>query len=165
MIRDYAENIENDFLYCIDFFKRMENREPTLQEFKNIFIEEMKAYPSSIYLKIDLAAGDTEELIEKFSKIVRKNKKNPRIIYYGNIRKKNSFPVGRIRGELKRYLEVYDLRKIGMKYEEIIETIGTKAQKGNGDDPNLQKLFQRDFDNAKKIINNVAKGYFPTNKK
>jgi hypothetical protein len=121
----------------------------------------MRSYPPRVQLEIYLAGGDTEELINEFAKFVRKMKKHPYIKSCDIRRKRNSFPVGRIRDELNRYLKVYDLRKTGMKYKHIIKKIGTKAQRDLSDDPDIQRQFIRDFKNAKKIIKNVEKGYFP----
>jgi negative regulator of genetic competence, sporulation and motility len=76
------------------------------------------------------------------------------------------FPVGRIRyDELKRYLAVYDLKKAGMKYSDIIKKIGTKSQKELYYDLDIQSQFRRDFRNAKRIIKNAEKGYFPISDK
>jgi hypothetical protein len=62
---------------------------------------------------------------------------------------------------LKRYLKVYDLWKSGMNIQDIIKKNGTKSQKEHSEDPDIQRMFRRDIQKAKKIIANVEKGYFP----
>ena len=59
--------------------------------------------------------------------------------------------------ELKRYLDIFDLRK---KYsmKQIIEMKGK-----NSKDTNIVSIFHQDLKRAKKIIKNVEKGYFPGN--
>jgi hypothetical protein len=67
--------------------------------------------------------------------------------------------VGRIRyDELQRYLEIFDLRKTGMKWKDIFEkTYPTMTW----DQQNARRSIHTEYEKAEKIIKNVEKGNFP----
>ncbi len=59
--------------------------------------------------------------------------------------------------ELKRYLEIFDLRK-KFSMKQIIEKKGKNSKESN-----IVSKFHQDLKRAKKIIKNVELGYFPGN--
>jgi hypothetical protein len=53
-IVNYSDKIERDFQACIDDFKQAEGREPSLYEFRKMFISRLKSNPTSFIFKVDL---------------------------------------------------------------------------------------------------------------
>jgi hypothetical protein len=165
-IGSHFVNFKSDFQHCVDDFKKAEGREPSIYEFKTLYINRIKNQPYRLIIEVNIASNKTDVLKKEFDRVIRTKKKDPIIKSYEKMFNEAVFPMGRIRyDELKRYLAVYDLRKTGMKYQNIIKKIGTKAQKARGCDPDIESQFRRDFRNAERIIKNAEKGYFPISDK
>lgn len=125
-------------------------------------LKEMASDQSYVLLAIPLVGETNMEDISSQIKIIRDRYKK-----YESVKKADAelrvwfLPTTRIRyDELKFYLEVYDLRKQGLKLTEVIKM---KHPKENEKDAAIQREFNRFHSNAKKIIKNVEKGYFPGN--
>jgi hypothetical protein len=91
----------------------------------------------------------------------------------------------KLKDELQRYLDVYDLRKKGLTFPQIIRKIGTPAQResikamrpltkkeekdlegqfeGGQDTADIIRMYRRDLQKAKNIIDNVGQVHFPGN--
>jgi hypothetical protein len=71
-------------------------------------------------------------------------------------------PMANVRmDELKRYLMTYDLKKEKKKNKEIAAVTWPHLDFGTLPTQNIIRRVQRDHQNAKKIIANVEKGFFP----
>lgn len=110
----------------------------------------------SVYLKLNINRrmnyGNVSSMIRKI------------ITEKGNIRQiSQSTKVNRfMKNEINIYLQVYDLRKQGITYQNIIKKISTdKDELYYSDDRNFWSFYARKFRYAKRIINNVENGKFP----
>lgn len=147
-IEYYNEVIERDFDYCINSFKNHEGRELSLQEFKEAFLKRMEQDSHYfIYLMVNVNGVSIKELEKQFQDIL-KDQRAKRVLYRQRIQAK----------PLERYLQVYDLKKHGLKWRDI----ANKVQSGStGAFDNVKRALQNDFDQAEMIIKNVEKGIFP----
>lgn len=153
VVENYADIVEEDINFAIEFLKSKYGREPNLQEFKVFFMECIKDYPDLLHLRVSPfnprpsdRSGYIKSLEKEFSNFI-KNK----------VLKKPASST-RIRlDELKRYLSVYELRKKGLKWKDVVKKIG--KNKVFTDD--VRRAFVADHEKAKKIIENAERGVFP----
>lgn len=160
-IEDYANFIEGDFDDCIESFKRYEGREPSLKEFKKYFCQLLKQRSSMFSYFMVTITEDKSVLKNEFNKIISSQRKKPYVKSSISI-KRNSYPrrdEKHIRiDELKKYLDVYDLRQQKLKPKEIIKRINSND---DPDDLDIQRAYRDHFQKAKKIIKFVERGIFP----
>jgi len=152
-IREYSEKTKFDVLFCIDLFKKINGREPSLSEFVESFHEDIDI-DNSYVVNPDV---EIDEILKQ--KELRK------------LAGKGNKPLGNVRiryDELKRYLKVFDLwsevddsGKRVFKIKDIIKAVGTKSQVEKADDINTDRVFRADIEKAKKIVANVENGKFP----
>lgn len=165
------DGIKKDIDYCIDSFKSKEGREPTLKEFKDIFLKEISnAHWPVIYMKVYVYGSTVDDLTKQFVEIVKKRKEEPNVkqyeIEYKKYRKqpitdsmKKKFYY-RIK-ELERYLKVYKLRiKEKLPMSDVISTFDPNPNIDNKD-VNVQRVYYQHLQRAKKLIKNAEKGNFP----
>lgn len=158
-IYDFKEDINS----CIETFKEYNGREPTLQEFKDKFVEQKKVFNIVLYLKIDLLSPfRTEDLLKQIGKILKERRRNP---YIRGLRSKvNLEPFSNAeikenylrREELWRYLRIYDYKKQDLSMRDVVEKEGKDST--NSD---IRSMFYQDLKRAEKIIRNVELGIFP----
>lgn len=150
VVEDYAKIVESDMDFFIAHLKERHHREPTLQEFKEILLDNICHYHGLLHLRIHFTPGSLNK--KDYLKKLEKELSN-------FVRGKNSKQSRRIRlNELKRYLRVYELRKSGLRTKEIIKK---EAPKKDPTQLNVQRAFNMDFRKAEQIIRNVEKGIFP----
>ncbi len=121
----------------------------------------IKSEPEYIVIAVPVVGKDDIVSISKEIKKIRDcYKKTPAAKEVEKRLRRIVMPSTRIRyDELERYLDVYTFRKQGLKMSEVMKEISKKK-------PNVNISFdQSEFfhyqSKAKKIINNVEKGYFP----
>lgn len=142
--------LEHELDNCINSFRKFEGREPSLEEFKQYFLQTQKnkygaeAYRDRLLLFIAPSSLKTEMLVKRFREIISKYKKGKRTKIAWD--------------ELGKYLLVYDLKKKGLKWKEIIKQIEPHK---SIDDDSVRRHFLMYNKKAKQIIANVETGRFP----
>jgi hypothetical protein len=161
-------------------FRRNNGRDPKSEELIH-GLKELMAQRADrrLYIVVEFLHGPTEEIIQELREVLSQKKKEPGT-------KKAAFEFKGAEGkptsveprvdELQRYLKVYDLRKKGLTFPQIIEKVGTPVQREifsklkrgellstvNSDHPqNIRRSYLRDLQKARKIIENVERGFFP----
>ena len=145
-----------------EFTKSHDGREPNLSEFKELFFDKVFDHlPGCLPLRVCFHPSmSTKDLSNQFSKLIRTKRELPELQNYeSELRRGWLLTSGRFRyDELKRYLQIYRLKKDDMKIGDIIE-------KYNLDNPGKQRFdeadFYQDIRYAKKIVENVGIGCFP----
>lgn len=165
IIREEVEiyDLDEEIDSYIGDFKEFKGREPTLREFKK-GASFSKIFGIDLYLKIDLlSSARIKDLKELIGKIIRERKNSLRRLRcrvnlepFSNNKYKEFYPP-KI-DELKRYLDVYDLKKKGLSISAIIEKIEPNRNSKGAD---IQRAFYQDIARAKNIIKNVESGIFP----
>lgn len=111
-----------------------------------------------IFLAVPMVGGVTMDYISKQIADIRKKwakEFEVEDFYY----RRFNMPVSRVRyDEMKRYLQVYDYWKDGMKIKEIIAKINPNRDVNDAD---VIRSCRMDLQKAKKIICNVESGSFP----
>lgn len=122
--------------------------------------EELDTDPNYVVVAVPTLGDITmKEISHQISKIRENGKmrKNPEL-HDNFIRYK--IPIGRVRyDELKRYLQVYDLKQQKMSIKEIIKKIWPGK---NDRDDHVRRQVYSDIEKAEKVIENVEQGYFPS---
>ena len=134
-------------------------REPTLQELKEHLHNQLNQWGDlpklGCYLKIDLFPSRLDT-IKSTTEIVKVLKGQFEKILTAKYKGISLMTPKRIRvDELEKYLKVYDYRKQGLKWEDIIGEFGE-----NYIEPTRIE-FLRFHKKAKKIISNIEQGIFP----
>ena len=162
-IWDYKEFVEGDMDDCIQSFQKENGREPSLLEFKQYFPLWMATLsPATLRLFVDVTAAPTKSIKGTFAKVLKEARGDSKLKAFEKIRKRFLKPSERLHlDELGLYLRAYDLRKEGLKIEEIIKKIGNKSQRDNYRDEGVKRSFYRYLKKAEKIIANAELGYFP----
>jgi len=105
------QQAEYEFNKTVKEFMRSHGREPSLNEFREMYIDRLLNHlPASFLLRVHLhPAKSTKDLIDQYRKIVREKREQPDIQKWEIELKKGWLPiVGRFRyDELKRYIKVY----------------------------------------------------------
>jgi len=125
--------------------------------------DHMSHDPVYMYLAVPIFGNtNMKEISEQISAIREKRQSDLMAQAYDlYMIKKYQEPSGRVRfDELKRYLEVYDMKKQGLKMSAIAE----HYNKDPRDVYELRKLYT-DLKKAKQIIDNAILGYFPNQPK
>lgn len=163
-IIDYSDVVTQHMEICIDSFIAQKGRTPTLDEFTFYFSDYMKSDKDGfIYLWVNPWHAPIKEMTKRFEEIVTEQKRNiPQIqkieLALEKYRKPSS--LNRIRlDELKRYLQVYDLRNRGLKWNDIIKKLNRTDDKAIIEIVRVE--FHRYLRKAKAIIKNVERGIFP----
>jgi hypothetical protein len=141
-------------------------REPTVQEFKDIFLFYKNLYRNNYYLQIDLLTpSKNEDLVKQIGKIVKERRRNPfirRIRSNVNLEPFSSAKVkeGYFKAtEIKMYLKVYDLHKKDLSMSDIIKIMGGKRK--HSSDTDIRSMFHQDLKRAEKLIKNAESCIFP----
>ena len=152
------QQAQHEFNSTVRRFVESHGREPSLDEFRDVFIEHLFDYfPASFMIRVYFhPTKSIKDLNDQFKKIVAEKRKQPNIQNWETELKKGWLPiVGRFRyDELKRYLEVYRLKKSGMKIDEILEKMDPHVTRNRED-------FYQDIRHANTILKNVEDGCFP----
>lgn len=147
-----------EFNSTIKRFFKSHGREPSLDEFRKVFIERLFDYlPASFMIRIYMHPKQSNtELKKQFGKLLEEKISQPDVQNWEKELKKGWIPiVGRFRyDELRRYLGVYRLKTSGMKIDDIMEKLDPNVTRNKVD-------FYQDIRHAKKIIQNVEDGCFP----
>lgn len=157
-IRDITEKTNElfGFLYTSEFHP--ENQNPKHERIDHVWVHNELC--GDIVIKIDgLIEWKVEELLKGIRKIIISKKKAS--MEDESLSKGNLYPSKPLRfNEIKRYLQVYDLRNENnpkLKWREI----GTKLYSKREWNESVERALHIDYNNAKKIIQNVEKGIFP----
>jgi hypothetical protein len=159
-IEDYSEVVASEIQHVINEFDEEMLREPTLQEFKEWFVQYMKRPMSRhIYITIRIRDGQSNnELVKQFSSYIRNDKKM--LMVKKKARKWS--PTHPVRfDELKRYLEVYDLSaktNPELSWREIAAVI--HPRKNFHDE--IRRILIKEKHKAERIIKNAEQGIFPS---
>lgn len=153
------QQASHEFDATVRQFCEIEGREPSLTEFKRLFIDRVFDYlPGSFNFRVCFhPTMTTKNMADQFSKLIRAKRKLPELQdYETDLRRGWLLTSGRFRyDELKRYLKVYCLHKKGMTMNSIIEIL----------DPNNTHSSVTDFHgylrHAKTIFENLESGLFP----
>ena len=159
----------DDHSKIIKFLKSLKDKEkePTLNELVEYFpVYLKKKYTGGSFLIVNVARKSKEELENQFTEFIKKQKQEPNIkkLEWDSKRNYKIFSNTKYRhsslrvDELKRYLNIYDMRKNGLSMSEIIKTMG-KDNKNT----DTRSIFHQDLKRARKIIKNVESGTFPGN--
>ncbi|MEE9913254.1 MAG: hypothetical protein K4571_16205 [Deltaproteobacteria bacterium] len=145
--------------YRSNYFKALKpdsNLAPSLPDPKKIH-EIINNEDQYIFLAVPVVGReDMATISEQIKKIRDKYRKTTTVKEADKELRKFNMPSTRLRlEELKKYLNVYDHRKAGLKMEQVIKEL---APAGKGD---VHREFNRFQKKAKKIIENVEKGIFP----
>ncbi len=179
-ITDAGIVIEKEIDRVCRRFRKNSGRDPKPEELIHGLKDFMiKRSDQRLYIVVEFLHGSTEEIIQEFREVLSRRKKEPgsrkAIFEFKGAEGKPTSTDPRI-DELQRYLKVYDLRKKGLTISEVIEKVGTKVQReiflnlkrgkiqltADGNYPeNIRRSYLRDLQKAKKIIENVERGYFP----
>jgi hypothetical protein len=167
------------------FMERNYIQAPNEDQLKNGFLNHMRSLSrhGKVTLIVDIHAP-MEELVKEFRGYISQKRKDHKAREYAMKIKgiKGKPTKDKLRDELQRYLDVYDLTNEGLSIEQIIEKIGTPAQresvkkkrqsakeretsdksKDHGyDSETVERMYRRDLEKAKRIIDNVGRGFFP----
>lgn len=160
-IQELRFSFRADAINVVRQFQKINGRKMRLVEFINLFD---KAYKKDfLYLKIDLTKHSTTEILRHVKTLIDKKKSEKSIKVESFINKQN-FGITSQRlmiDEIEQYLKTYDLRLSGVKYKDIIKKIGKPAEKAALDDPDILRKYRQYKQKAKRIIENVEKGFFP----
>lgn len=163
IVEDYTDYLQSDMDHCIQQFKFYnQGKEPTLNEFRELFLNELKGGQLSEYItiRIDPKGKSTQDILNQIRKLIKEKRKNPKIKQSGYNFIRFLKPITKLRlDELQKYLNVYDLRQQpGIKPKEIIKRTNPKD---DADDLGVQRAHRDFYQKAKRIIKFVEKGYFP----
>ena len=138
-----------------DSRKKSGERFPYPEEIIKLLTEEEFEY---IFLAVPMVGRVTvEEISQEIAAIRTKWKDEFDVADYRF--KRFTMPVSRVRfDELKRYLQIYDLKQEGMKMKDIVAKVDP-SRKGNNAD--VLRAFRSDLQKAKKVIESVEYGCFP----
>ena len=162
-VEDYKEFIKRDIGWCISKFSSKNERKPTCHELGDSLLERISNHKGYVYLVVDVVDKSLKDLTKQFEKIVRKHKQDTSIKQLKEDQKRYFKPISnkdeyiRIE-EIKRYLKVYDLKKKGLRIQDIIKEFKRTTKASPVD---VQRAYYLDIKRAKKIIENVEKGVFP----
>jgi hypothetical protein len=136
---DYTEMITYDLEDVIYWHEQSYGKKPTLNEIKKTLPIYLKKISNSIYLKIlqkDFSYDEVKIIIRRVKEELLKNR----------------IPLKRFhKGELERYLKVYDRKSQGVKYKNIQEELYPRIAFTE----NTKRSRMNDFKRAKEIIANV----------
>jgi hypothetical protein len=130
---------------------------PSPKEMIDIITQSEREY---LFIAVPMVGNMTMETISKKIADARAMwKRDDDFLYFDFLFKRFFMPVGRVRfEELKRYLQVYDLKQEGLKMKDIIAKVDPSSR---GEDVHVLRAFRSDLQKAKKIIANVESGCFP----
>lgn len=153
--------IKEDIKKTIDYLKWGKKRKPTLEKFSQHFLQDVIPDPLYFYVKIPLIGLSINEIKNQLFPILESKKKSAlvkSIAMYTSAYDAKS-PLSRLRpGELRRYLEVYDMHinddpERHQKFKKMKpEYIAAKS---------IRRGYFSDLEKARRIIKNVEKGIFP----
>jgi len=153
------QQAEYEFNSVIKEFVRANGRPPTFNEFKKIFIDRLFNHlPGGFMIRVCIP-NSSNDVIAQLKELLKKKEKLPEVRSF----KRQWGFVGNISEgeyEWRRDLEAYRLFK-KMTLKEVIKKLGTKTQKEDCDNNNVQRDFNRYKRNARKIIESLEQGYFP----
>jgi len=146
-----------DFNSSVKSFVESHGREPNLDEFREVFIDRLFNHlPASFLFRAHFPMNPNIDMVAQFKELLKKKEKSKEVKKF----KQQWFFLGKIReDEWRRDLEAYKLKE-KMTLKEVIKKLGTKAQKEDYENANVQRAFNLYIQNAKKIIKNIEQGYF-----
>ena len=162
-VKEYdRQQYEHEYDAVKNKFEGTHGREPTLGEFKGLFMERLFNYLPASFLFRAFFPLDQSKAVSQFKELIKKNEKLPEVRKY---MRRWQF-VGKVGdSELigwKRDLEAYRLKKKkNMKLTDVIKKLGERAQREDPDDADVRRTFNRYIKNAKDIIETLEQGYFP----
>ena len=160
-IQELRFSFRADAINVVRQFQKINGRKMRLVEFINLFD---KAYKKDfLYLRIDLTKHSTTEILRHVKALVNKKKSERSIKYMSFINKQNIAITSQrlMRDEIEHYLKTYDLWRSKIKLKDIIKKIGKPAEKAALNDEDLLRKYRQYLQKAKRIIENVEKGFFP----
>jgi hypothetical protein len=122
-------------------------------------LKEIESATTYMFVAIPLVGERNKDEISSEIGKIREQYKNKKSVKEADAKLRiGCLPTTRInKKELKRYLEVYDLRKINI----MTDVIKIMAPDKDSDNVYVQRKFYRDHEKARAIIKNVEKGIFP----
>ncbi len=174
----YLNWIDDDFDRVISVFKKLKKREPSLEEFRERFIDDLLLNPRFL-VSVHITNGESiEALGKKFMNLLRKIRiDNPSFKVWYQWQVRELYPTKPFRfNNVRRYLEVYKLRKEqNKKWSEILHILYPEIERDISDESlssrqadrimkrkdSLERALHIDLSNATKIIKNIEKGTFP----
>ncbi len=154
-------NAEYYFDRCIESYKELHGKEPKLREFKKFFPVWSSVSTwgvDKLFLVVDVSVSEPKDLAEDVRKLISQKRKTPET--KSAVSRNYSWrPSSYLHiEELKRYLDVYDLREKEppTTWPDIVQQFASKAN--IIEDIRTFKLYNQ---KAKKIIENVEHGHFP----
>lgn len=151
------QQAEHEFNSTIREFIKANGREPSVGEFKEVFIERLFNHlTASFHFRVHFPMSPNIDMVAQFKKLLKKKERSKEVKEF----KQQWFFSGKIReDEWRRDLEACKLKK-KMTLKKVIKELGTKAQKEDCENANVQRAFNNYIQNARKIIKNLEQGYF-----
>ncbi len=153
--------------FALKHSKSVDGKVPTIERLRNYFpIFMKKKYLGGAFLLVNVARTSKKDLEEQFTEFIKERKQDHTMKKLERNAKRN-YEVSsntmiwksNLRSdELKRYLEIFDLRREGFSMKQIIE-----MSEKDSTDTNIVSKFHQDLKRARKIIKNVEAGSFPGN--
>jgi hypothetical protein len=139
-VQEYADFIPRHIDICVSRFKFHNDNDPTIEQLKEQFVEELKTgmLSNRVILQIDPQGLPTESLLNEIRKLLKHKRKTSKGVAFREIKAQAYLRTTSERpnlAALKRYLEVYDLKMNGLKCSEIIDVIKKKRK--------LDKLYDK----------------------
>jgi len=161
-IEDFKETFGGIFDHCLESFNRKLGKEPSLKEMRDYLVRTLKEgwLRNTLFLEVHLGGRTNKEVENEFKKAITKKRKDPWVESddYRSRRDKEPWKNKVHTEDLQFYLDVYDLRKQGIKQKEIIQRLSPNL---DPKDSNSIQNFKNYYSKAKQIIKNVEHGYFP----
>lgn len=158
---NFTNLLETEIVFAIESFKDAEGRDPSLNEFKEYFIELMDS-PKRVLISVNLATRETiEDLSLQFDKLIRHLRPKFNFNHWPWKWKFPTFPTTTKRIDtIQRYLDVYKLILQGYSPPEIASRI--EYYSGHKSAPRERhRMIQSDIKKGEGIIRNVEQGIFP----
>jgi hypothetical protein len=175
-IKDASEEILSDISLVYNLFRlRNDDQEPNEYELIDAFRDRMQSLSGWGKIRIEVNLHiPTEELVKEFRAYVSQKRKEYETREFAmQLKGIQGQPTrDKLRDELWKYLNVYDLRMKGASYVDIVRQIGTPAEKEGikkmdsiskrqSNPQDINRMYRRYFQKAKRIIRNTEQGCFP----
>jgi hypothetical protein len=175
-IKDASEEILSDISLVYNLFRlRNDDQDPNEYELIDAFRGHMQSLSGwgKVCVEVKLDAP-MEQLVKEFRAYVSQKRKEYQTREFAmQLKGIQGQPTrDKLRDELWKYLNVYDLRMKKVSYVDIIRQIGTPAEKegiekvdsfskGQSNPEDINRMYRRYFQKAKHIIRNTEQGCFP----
>ena len=152
---DYSSLIVDDMNNFRDRFNAL----PSLDEFIQAFSDHLKNV-RWLFLRVNILGVNESDIIKQIRYVIKKKEKQLSMKLHKDAISLYDGSQGR-RDQLRTYLKVYDLQRCGETIKQIIERLGSAAEKSKIKDNDVKRNFLRYSSKAKNIIQNVERLDFP----